>query len=138
MNLGKPVRYLFFAIYRRQVQTGRTGNPVILPAVVVTILLSLNILVIIQVLMSTGMTIPILNAIPELSRLLGYACYLTVGALVWLSLVRNRDFEALETEFAGASEQQNKARTAALYLYVGISICLPLALRAILPDARIH
>jgi hypothetical protein len=91
MSLGKPIRYLFFAIFQWHTETGRAGNPAILPALVVTILLSLNILVVIQVLLSSGITIPLLRTFPELTRLLGYGCYLMVGGLVWALLVRSAE-----------------------------------------------
>src|SRR5579862_6761942 len=68
-NLVKPVRYLFFAIYQWHTKTGRAGNRVIWAAVVVTILLSLNILVLIQLLFAFGMTSPPLHSFPELARL---------------------------------------------------------------------
>ena len=108
MSLGKPIRYLFFAISQRHIETGRAGNRATLPAVIVTILFSLNILVVIQGLMAFGMTIPLLRTFPELARLLGFGCYLIVGGLVWGLLVRNKAYTQFETEFATASERRKR------------------------------
>jgi hypothetical protein len=138
MILSKPIRYLFFAVYQWHTQSGRAGNPAILPAVIVTILLSLNILVVIQLLMAFGMTIPLFRTFPELSRLLGYGCYLIVGGAVWVLLVRNKAYTQLETEFATASERRKRIRTAVLFFYVVLSICLPFIVRVLTHNARIH
>jgi hypothetical protein len=136
MPLSKPVKYLFLVAFKWHVATTPSRHPAIVPTVVVTILLSLNILVVIQVLLFFAGDIPLLNQFPDLLRILGYFCYLTVGAVVWLSFVKNDAYRRFETEFATTSTTRTRLRTLTLYLYVAVSVCLPFILKVVLHNAR--
>jgi hypothetical protein len=135
---GKPFRYLFFAIFEWHASTARAPNPATMPAVIVTMLLSLNILALFQGLLFFGITMPFLKTIPDLKRLLGFSCYLLIGGIVWAAFVRNKAYLHFEAEFATTSERRKKVRTAALGLYIALSICLPFALNLLWQNARIH
>jgi hypothetical protein len=138
MKLSTPVRYLFFVVFQWHVETGRAGNPTILPAVVVTILLSMSILVIIQGLIFFGMTMPLLRPYPETARLLGYSGFILIGTIVWASFIRNGAYKQFEAEFATAPEGRKKMRIVALSLYVAISVCLPSMVKVLLHNARTY
>jgi hypothetical protein len=136
MQLGKPVRYLFFAIMNLHTETSAAGNLAILPTVGVTSLLSLNILVVIQGLMFFGMSTPLLRAFPNAARVLGYSCYILVGGIVWASFVQNGKYKRFEAEFATTSERRKKMRTTALALYIVLSVCLPFIGKVLLHNVR--
>ena len=136
MQLSTPIRYLFFVVYQWHDQTPTARNPAILPAVVVTILVSMNILVIIQSVIFFGGTIPLLRAFPEIARLIGYLCFILVGPLVWASFIRNGAYRHFEAEFASASETRKKVRTLALSFYIALSICLPFVMKVLSHNAR--
>jgi hypothetical protein len=136
MQLSTPIRYLFFVVYQWHDQTARARNPAILPAVVVTILLSMNILAIIQGLIFFGVTIPLLRAFPDIARLIGYICFIVVGTFVWASFIRNGVYKNFEAEFATASETRKKMRTLALSFYIALSLCLPFVVKVLLHNAR--
>jgi hypothetical protein len=106
MKLSTPIRYLFFVVFQWHVETGRAGNPTIVPVVVVTILLSLNILVIIQGLTFLGVTIPLLRIFPEIARLLGYSCFILVDTIVWASFIRNGAYKQFEAELPSERHRQ--------------------------------
>lgn len=135
MLLSKPIRFLFFMILKWQTATKSAGNPTVWSTVIVTILLSLNVLVVIQLLLWRSGA-PIFRAAPNLARLLGYLCFVVVGGLVWMSLVRSGVYKRLEQEFAAASERRQAIRTIAFASYLVISICLPFILKVLLHNAR--
>jgi hypothetical protein len=122
MALGKPVKYLFLVVYNWHVKTNPSRHPAIVPTVVVTILLCLNILVTIQLLLFVIGDISLLKQFPDLLRILGYVCYLIVGGLVWLSFIRNDAYRRFEREFATTSTARMRRRTVAVYLYVVVSV----------------
>jgi hypothetical protein len=136
MPLGKPVRYLFLVAFNWHAKTNPSQHPAIVPAVVVTVLLSLNLLVAIQLLFFFIGDIPLLKQFPALLRILGYICYLTVGGIVWLSFVKNDAYRQLGTEFATLSIARIRLRTLMVYVYVTVSVCLPFVLKAVLHNAR--
>ena len=136
MQLSTPIRYLFFVVYQWHDQTAKARNPAILPAVIVTILLSMNILVIIQGLIFFGMTIPLLRAFPGIARLIGYICFIVVGTFVWASFIRNGVYRHFEAEFASASETRKKMRTLALSFYIALSLCLPSVMKVLSQNTR--
>lgn len=87
MLLGRPFRYLFLVIYQWHLEKNPVRKPAILPAVLVTTLLSLNILAGIEV-FRFFVNLPQFSG-PIASRLLGYILYLAVGGMVWVSFIRN-------------------------------------------------
>jgi len=136
MPLSKPVKYLFSVAFNWQVKTSPSRDPAIMPTVVVTILLSLNILVVIKMFRFFFGDISLLNQFPNLLRILGYLCYLVVGGILWLSFVKNEAYRRFETEFATTSTARMRLRTMAVYLYVAVSLCLPFVLKVIFHNAR--
>jgi hypothetical protein len=136
MRLSTPIRYLFFVVYQWHRQAARGGNPAVFAGVVVTILISMNLLVIIQGLIFLGVTIPFLRASPGIARLIGYICFIAVYALVWASFIRNGVYRHFEPQFATASEKRKKIRTLVLSFYIAMSLCLPFVVKALLHSAR--
>jgi hypothetical protein len=131
MQLSKPFRYLFLLVFQWQVEASPARNPAILATVAVTVLLSLNILAGIQILrFFVAIALP-LSTFPNSLRLLGYACYLVVGGIVWLSFVKNGAYWQFEAEFATASTRRRRVRTVAVAFYIVASFCLPFVLKAL-------
>jgi hypothetical protein len=136
MLFSKPFKYLFLVVFQWHMETNPARNPTILPAVVVTVLLSLNILAAIQALRCFVGNTPLLNTFPNSSRVLGYICYLVVGGIVWVSFVKNGAYRRFEAEFATASTGRRRKRTVAVTFYIVVSVCLPFVLKALWHSAH--
>jgi hypothetical protein len=136
MLLSKPIRFLFFMIFKWQTAVKPDGNPTVWSTVIVTVLLSLNVLVVIQLLLWRSGP-PIFRAVPNLARLLGYFCFVVVGGLIWMSLVRSGTYTRLGQEFATASERRQAIRKIAFASYLVVSLCMPFILKVLLHNARV-
>ena len=117
-------------------ETSPARHPAILPAVVVTVLLSLNILAALQVLRFFVGNTPLLSTFTDTSRLLGYICYVVVGGIVWVTFVKNGAYGRFEAEFATASTVRRRIRTAAVAFYIVVTVCLPFVLKALWHSAH--
>lgn len=137
MLIGKPIRFLFFIILKWQTATRPAANPTIWATVIVTILLSLNILVVIQLLLWRSGASFIFRGAPNLARLLGYFCFALVAGFTWMSLVQSGRYKRLEQEFATASERRQMIRRIAFTLYLIVSTCLPFILKALLHNKQL-
>jgi hypothetical protein len=136
MLISKPFKCLFMVVFQWRMETNQGRNPATLPAVVVTVLLSLNILAAIQVLRFLVGSSTLFTTYPNSTRVLGYICYIVVGGVVWVSFVRNGAYRRLEAEFATVSTRHKRIRTTAVAFYIVVSVCLPFVLKAIWHSAH--
>jgi uncharacterized membrane protein len=88
MQFGKPIRYLYFEIWRWHEGMRPARNATFTAVAIVAFLFSLNALVIVQILgfFEIGKS---LFAIRDVARLFGALCMVVIGLIIWLLFVRN-------------------------------------------------
>jgi hypothetical protein len=132
MSVSKPLRYLFLVVFQWHVAANPTRNSATVPAVVVTLLLTLNVVVAIQLFRFFVSDIPLLQTYPDFSRLIGYVCYIVIGGIFWLSYVKNGAYRQFEAEFATVVGVRRKTYTLAANIYIVASCCLPVIFKVVL------
>ncbi len=139
MSIGKPFRYLFYVAYSWNAKTNPTRSPTILPTTIVTILLSLNALVLIQLgLFLRDIDAAALTAYPDLIRLLGYFCFGLIYWIVWMCLVRRGTYMRLRTEFYEPFPKDKPFRKLMVGSYVVGSVLLPWLVKQMLRHVGTH
>jgi protein-S-isoprenylcysteine O-methyltransferase Ste14 len=104
MPLGKPFRYLFFAILQWQ-EGQRAWYPASIAIAIIALLGSLNVFVIVQVLQLCGICNS-LFVVRDLAKLFVMGCYILIASITWLLFVRSGTYNNFAVEFADATKRQ--------------------------------
>jgi heme/copper-type cytochrome/quinol oxidase subunit 4 len=135
MSIGKPFRYLFFAIYLWNERHGIAGKLVVNAVVGVAFLLGMNVLVGLQLMLFFHVDNYATQMLALNARLTAIIVFIPLCGVLWQLFVANGSYKQFGKEFATTSERRIRMRRLIFTTYVVVTICAPLFVRALINNA---
>ena len=126
--LARPIRYIYYRILVWKLHDATESTPVLAAGVVVTAVLSLNLLLIVEIVsIVCELPFPVIQRDLQSYLLLGLAVLAVVG-LMHSAWVSGGKFAELEKEFGSATRRRETVRSVLFWGYLTLSAVSPFAL----------